>query len=214
MSNAMLLADRLAEQRARSGNWAGLYDRFSANLRKVGVGLTAPRPGEPFPAFSLPNALGQYRSLDGLLAGGPLVLSFNRGGWCPYCVHELKSWSEFLPDVRAAGASFAAITPEVGGRARLLGNLLDADAEILADVDGGVALNSGLAFFVGQELLDQYREWGLDLLSLYGSDSGFLPVPATFVIDQEGITRYAFVDPDFRHRAEPADVVKALGELG
>lgn len=208
------LAHDLASQRARSGDWAGLYDRFVEALRLLGVGQTAPAVGAPFPEFSLPNSLGQYRSLDGMLAEGPLVLSFNRGYWCPYCVHELKAWNDVLPELHAAGAQFAAITPEVGGRAALLGNLLDTRAEILADVDGGVALNTGLAFFAGEELLAAYRSWGLNLKELYGTDGGILPVPATFLIDAEGTTRFSFVDPDFRERAEPADVIAALKRLG
>jgi len=214
MDTARPLAEALAAAQDAAGEWTPVYDDFVEGLRGHGVGKNAPRVGEPFPAFSLPDAVGQYRSLDGLVADGPVVLSFNRGGWCPYCTHELRAWNELLPDLSAAGAQFAAITPEVGGRAALMSRLLDGDAELLCDVDHGLALAAGLAFYVGAPLLRQYREWGLDLASIYGNDSGFLPVPATFVVDREGIVTYAFVDPDFRIRAEPADVLDAVRSLG
>lgn len=189
------------------------YDDFVDGLRTLGIPTDPPRIGEPFPDFALPNALGQYRSLSGLLADGPLVLSFHRGGWCPYCTHELRTWGELLPALREAGAQFAAVTPEVGGRAALLAHWLGGDAELLCDVDHGVALASGLAFYVGPKLIATYRDRGIDLAGLYGNASGLLPVPGTFVIDREGTTRFAFTDPDFRLRAEPEAVLAAIRDL-
>lgn len=214
MESSRTLAELLSETRDSAGPLLFMYDHFVDGLRALAIGAGAPRLGEPFPDFSLPNAAGRYRSLDELVATGPLVLSFNRGSWCPYCVHELRAWHETLPQLRAAGGRFAAITPEIGGRASELARLLDGDSDVLCDVDFGVALASGLAFYIGLPLIRHYRERGLDLSAIYGSDSGFLPVPATFIVDHCGVTRYAFVDPDFRVRAEPAEVVAALAALG
>lgn len=210
------LAAALADTRARSTGWNDLYDEFVASLRHLGVGEGAPKVGHEFPRFALPDAAGHYRSLDALLAKGPLVLSFSRGGWCPYCTHELRAWNDHLGELAAHGATFAAVTPEVGGRAALMGRLLDlsSDAELLCDVDSGVALATGLAFRLSTTLMRRFAEAGLDLQALYGSLSGFLPVPATFLIDADGVVRFAFAEPDFRLRAEPADVVAALAELG
>ena len=207
------LADLLAQAGNDGSEWTLLYDDVVDALRRVGVGAGAPRVGEAFPAFSLPDAGGHHRSLDALLGDGPLVLSFNRGGWCPYCTHELRAWSDALPALADAGGRLAVVTPEVGGRAALLGRLLDGDAEMLCDVDSGVALQSGLAFYLGAPLIRRYKEFGLDLADVYGTPSGFLPVPATFVLDGEGIVRFSFVDPDFRVRAEPEDVIAAVAAL-
>lgn len=208
------LSQTLLDFRAGSSPaWQLRYDDFVAGLRDVGIGASAPRVGDVFPAFSLPDAAGHHRSLDGLLAEGPIVLSFNRGGWCPYCSHELRAWCDHLPALRAAGAGLTVVTPEVGGRAALLAHLVGPDADLLCDVDHGVALASGLAFYMGAELQTSYAAWGLDLAQTYGSASGFLPVPATFVIDAGGIVRFAHVDPDFRVRAEPEDVIAAVASL-
>lgn len=202
----------------RDGNseWRALYDEFVGTLRRTGVAANAPRPGDVFPSFALPDAAGRYRSLDALLASGPVVLSFNRGGWCPYCAHELRAWNEALPELTDAGGRFVAITPEVGGRAALMGRLLDLspDAELLCDVDLGVALACGLAFRMGEPMLRRYRDHGLDLAELYGSASGFMPVPATYVLDEGGVVRFAFADPDFRVRADPAAAIAIVRALG
>lgn len=158
---------------------------------------------------------GHFRSLDALVAQGPLVLGFNRGASCPYCTHELPAWREHPPALWDAGGRLAVVTAEVGGRAALLGRLLAGDAEMLCDVDHGVALSAGLAFYIGDAMRRRYHdEIHLDLGALYGTDSGFLPVPGTFVIDGAGVVRYAFVDPDFRIRAEPAAVIAAVAALG
>lgn len=184
-----------------------------ATLRSLGVADDTPGIGERFPDFALPDAWGRLRRLDRMLAAGPLVLSFNRGGWCQCCVQSLRQWGHHQHDLRDAGARLAVITPEIGGRASMLEGLVGHDAEMLCDVDLGVALSAGLAFYMGAPMQAFYREAGLDLGEIYGSASGFLPLAATYVLDQEGIVRFAHVDPDFRIRAEPADVLPVVRAL-
>jgi len=214
MPQAQALARRLAEARETSAHWQPLYDSFVEGLRTLGIGATAPRVGDTFPDFALPDARGQYRSLGALLVGGPIVLSFNRGEWCPYCRSELEAWHCALPELDVAHGRFVAITGEVGGRANLLSAILGEEAIVLCDVDHAVAMANGLAFYLGRPMLERYRAVGLDLSLLYGSDSGFVPVPATFVIDTDGTVVFAYADADFRLRAEPDGVVAAVAALG
>lgn len=209
------LASRLAQVRGRSPDLGPFFDEIVIALREAGVGAEAPAVGEVFPDFSLPTASGSYRRLGDLLDQGPVIVNFSRGRWCPYCVHEVTAWAEMLPELAKAGVRFVEITGETGGGARALGALLAASpgagiAEVLCDVDHGVALSLGLAFFAGDPLLDFYRSHGLDLHELYGSPSGFLPVPATFALDPSGRVRFAYANVDFRERAEPSDVLAAL----
>jgi peroxiredoxin len=214
MSEAFALSRRLAETVAAAPEWQPLYDSFVEGLRTLGIGQTAPRVGDEFPDFALPDARGRYRSLSDLLKAGPVVLSFNRGEWCPYCRTELEAWHCALPELDVAHGRFVAVTGEIGGRASSLGMILGAGADVLCDVDHAVAMATGLAFFLGRPMLNRYREIGLDLATLYGSDSGFVPVPATFVIDTDRTVAFAFVDVDFRLRAEPGAVVAAVATLG
>jgi len=214
-SPAPPLAQALAALRARSPDLGPFFDEIVFGLREGGVGAAAPAVGDVFPDFSLPTADGGYLRLSDLLKAGPVVINFSRGRWCPYCAHEVAAWAEALPALAAAGARFIEITGEIGGGARALGAVLAAAdhtqaADVLCDVDHGLALSLGLAFFAGEPMLDFYRERGTDFHALYGSQSGFLPVPATFAVGRDGVVRHAFVDVDFRNRAEPLEVIAAL----
>jgi peroxiredoxin len=213
MENFNPLADALVRCREGDLSWESIYDSFVGGLHDRGVGRTAPAIGQKLPEFALPNGRGVYFASRDLIAKGPLVLSFNRGGWCPYCRTELSAWAEAMPELHRLGGTFVSVTPEVGGRAEAMRRELGLDSEVLCDVDHGIALELGLAFHLGGELRERYLSCGLDLGEAYGSASWFLPVPATFVIDREGIVRFAFIDPDFRVRAEPAEVLAEVRRL-
>lgn len=193
--------------------WQPTYDAFVARLQENGVGSTAPKAGERFADFALPDVRGRYHRLGDLLELGPLLLSFNRGAWCPYCRHELESWSASLPLLAELNCGFAAISGEVGGRAEVLASIFTDPMTMLCDIDHGVALELGLAFYVGEGVTQQYLDAGLDLVSIYGSASGLLPVPATFLLDTDGQVLFSSADPDFRRRADPADIIKVLRAL-
>ena len=204
------LSQTLWRCRERAPDWQPIYDRFVARLRGTGVGGQAPKVGDAMPDFALPNAGGTYRRLSEIVAAGPIVLSFQRGGWCPYCRSELAAWTEAMPALVKAGGRLVAITGEIGGRADQLRARIGEDFEVLCDVDHGVALATGLAFRVDEKLQQRYLDHGLDLPKLYGSQAWMMPIPATFVVGPDLIVRYAFIEPDFRLRAEPADAIAAL----
>lgn len=214
MSNARLLAKRLVEKNAAGAEWQPMYDSLVAGLRRLEIGATAPRVGDLFPGFALPDARGRLHSLEHLLTNGPVVLSFNRGVWCPYCRGELETWRGALSRLDITHGQFVVVTPEVGGRAASLETILGSGAKVLCDVDHAVAMASGLAFFLGRPLIDRYRSVGLDLSALYGSDSGLVPVPATFVVDTDSTVAFAFTEVDFRLRADPDAVMAAVAALG
>lgn len=214
MAQYQPLATSLDILRNRSAEWRAVYDTLIARLRLLGVGASAPARGERFPNIRLPDALGAYKNIEDLSGGRALVLSFNRGRWCPYCRAELEHWRTVLPALAAEGARFAVITPEVGGKARRLADLVGPEIQVLCDVDNGLALALGLAFYAGEDLIAEYKAGGMDLPSFYGNDSQILPVPATFLITADGVIDFAHVDPDFRNRAEPSDLAARLAALG
>lgn len=214
MEQTRQLFEKLSRHNERASDWQDLYDDFISRLNELSVGKQAPTLGALFPSFALPNHRGKYRNISDLYESGPLVISFNRGSWCPYCIHELESWRDSLAALLGAGGKLVVIAGEIGGRGDALASIFQDEVEILCDVEHGVALGLGLAFHAGKELLQRYLEHGLDLSKIYGTQSGILPIPATFLVDQKGIVRYAFVDPDFRVRAEPEDVIAAVKALG
>lgn len=213
MKTSTPLASRLAACRSLSGTWLKSYDALIARLRASKALAGAPHVGTLAPDFALPDASGRLRRLSDFLAEGPVVLSFNRGSWCPYCAEEITAWAENRDALIAAGGRLVIVTPETGGRLAGLARIAGDTAVVLCDPDLGVALRYGLAFPVGTEVLRQFREDGFDLAEAYGTASGLLPAPATFLLDPARQVHFAFVDPDFHHRAEPAAVLCALSSL-
>jgi peroxiredoxin len=145
------------------------------------------------------------------------------GQWCSAscaaasaltCRAELQAWHDAIPRLEAVGGHFIAVSAEVGGRAEETRCGLAPNAEMLCDVDHGLALSLGLAHPMGPELHAGYRSHGLDLAEIYGDSGMLLPIPATFVIDSGGIVRYAFVEPDFRIRPDPAVVIAVVEACG
>lgn len=204
------LAAAIAEARRTRQQWEPAYDAMVNALRASGAGSTAPAVGSTMPAFALPDSEGRWTSLDDLLAEGTLVLSVQRGGWCPYCRAEMAAWRTAAPLLGSLGARLAVVTPETGGRAAALAEQVGPDSRILCDVDHGVAMALGLTVPLPADLSRRYRASGLDLDRLTGGAGGFVPIPATFAIAPDGRVLFAHVDPDFRHRAEPDDVIAAL----
>jgi peroxiredoxin len=193
--------------------WDAISDRLIAQLRERKTGNTAPRINEAFPDFALPNSKGVHVSLAELLGEGPLVLSFMRGRWCPYCEKELISWHDAMPRLEAEGGHFAGVSAEIGGLAETFRCDIAPGAVMLCDVDHGLAMALGLTFPVDAEFHRRYVEAGIDLAAAFGNSGRILPIAATYVIDTGGIVRYAFTDPDFRIRADPAVVIAVVEAL-
>lgn len=194
-----------------------IYDRLIENLvddlRARQAGQQAPRVGEDFPDFVLPDSSGVLREFSRLLATGPVILSFIRGQWCPYCQEELNAWKLALPMLGKAGGRLVCVAASTGGAATAVRNSISPEIEVLCDVDHGLSLSLGLAFYLGRRFLDQYELDGLDLAAIYGSQAGILPIPATYAINRDGTVLAAHVEPDFRIRAAPADMIAALPPL-
>lgn len=202
-----------AQAEVASLGFNSAYESFIARLQALQIGKVVPRVGEAFPNLALPDASGRYRSILQIQDRRPLVISFNRGRWCPFCVHELQCWAAASAALVEAGGTLIVVAGEIGEGASSIQDMIGPSATLLCDVDHGAALACGLAFPVGDDLKRRYLEIGIDLAAIYGSDGGFLPIPATFVVGEDGNIRYAHVDPDFRMRAEPMDVVEFVAAM-
>ncbi len=211
------LTDRLASLRSKLSQnrpqIAEAYDRMVERLRRSGAGAGAPKPGEPLPAFGLTDVHGRFRSSSDLLADGPLVLSFYRGSWCSYCETELTALRDTHQAIVDRGGRVAVVSGELGGRGAAATRDHGLPFDVLCDVDLGVALSYGLVFAVSAEVREIYQYLGYDLARINGNPSWFLPIPATFVVGADGMIAQAFVEPDFRYRMDPADILAALDAL-
>jgi len=208
------LAERLAAfaERVRKLNpdFAAAADRLIARLQKAGVGAGAPRPGDPMPDFLLPDDTGCLVSLEQLLRNGPVAVAFHRGHWCPYCRLNTNALADAHEAAQADGGQIVAITPERQQFAAKLKSEAQAPFRVLTDMDNGYALSLNLAFWVGEEMKSFVAGAGRELPEYQGNDAWMLPVPATFVVRQDGRIAERFLDPDYRKRMEIEDLLGAL----
>jgi peroxiredoxin len=189
--------------------------RATAELVASGAAQRALKAGEKVPSFALKDANGKIVSSSELLSQGPLVVSFYRGVWCPYCNMELQALQEALPAFRELGAQLVAISPQnaVNSHKSLRANRLDFP--ILSDPGNETAAAFGLRFVLPDYLIELYKSLKNDLPAFNGDTSWTLPMPGRFVIGQDGIIRYAEVNPDYTRRPEPSDMIPALrGQIG
>jgi peroxiredoxin len=169
--------------------------------------------GDEAPAFRLPDVGGAEVALADLLAAGPVVVTFYRGAWCPYCNTELRSLQAVLPQIEAEGARLVAISPQTPDGSLSMKEKQDLAFPVLSDVGNTIARQYGIVFAVGEEVAERYRMSGIDLEASNGDASYELPIPATYVIGTDGVIRYAFVEADYTVRAEPSAVLDALRAL-
>jgi peroxiredoxin len=214
----MSLKEQLAEYRA------GWYQRVPAErqaimqrhidqLRTGAIARTMLKVGDHAPAIVLENAKGAIVDVGMLLKKGPVIVTFYRGGWCPYCNLELKAYQDILPEIVAAGASLVAISPEKPDDTLSTAEKNALTFEVLSDVGQKVGRSFGLVYEFTEELKSAYRGFNLDIPARNGTPGEWaLPVSATYVIDPDGSIIYAYSDVDYRDRADPRDVLKVLTE--
>lgn len=169
--------------------------------------------GDKMPNFEVPNAMGGSITLDDLLADGPVVLTFFRGSWCPYCRGELSAVQKRLEKITGAGGTVLAISPEVPEKTADLAKQKELGFLFGTDHDNNLAKRFALAFKLDAKTIKAYRNYGIDVPDSNDTKKWELPIPATYVIDTDHTIRYAFVDEDYTKRAKYDDVVDVLEEI-
>ena len=198
------------EVRRLSPEFADIVDRMVARLVANNVGQSAPQPGEPMPEFILPDEGGRLVRLTDLLDKGPVVLSFHRGHWCPYCRLNADGLAKIAPEVESLGAQIVAISPEKGRYGAELKSYAKAPFPVLADINNGYALELNLLFWVGDEKRKAMQAGGFDIVPYQGNETWMLPIPATFIIGQDGVVKARYIDPDYRKRMDLDELLAAL----
>jgi peroxiredoxin len=187
--------------------------RSTAELAASGQAQRALAVGATLPAFTLSDSEDRAVSSADLLAKGPLVITFYRGVWCPYCNMDLQAIEEVAGQMRELGASVVAISPQTpanGAKSRTQNKL---SFPILSDRNGDVAAAFGLRFRLPDDLLAIYGKFGIDLSTVNGDKSGTLPMPARYVIGRDGTVAYAEVNPDYTRRPDPSELLPILRRL-
>jgi len=208
--NDELAAQRQAAYERRTPEQREIQRETMALVEKSGVADTALAVGDLAADFSLQNAVGETVSLMALLAHGPVVISFYRGGWCPYCNLELRALQAKLEDIHDAGAELVAISPEQPDSSLDTAEKNSLQFPVLSDVGNAVARKFGLVHAINPEWVQYQLSRGTDVAARNASDVAEVPLPATYVVRQDGVITFAVVNADYTQRAEPEDVLRAL----
>jgi peroxiredoxin len=192
---------------------AATLSRELERLAQSGIARRSLQVGSKAPDFALPDQSGEPVRLSKVLGNGPAVVTFYRGGWCPYCNLQLRAYQTILPDITALGSTLLAISPQTPDFTLSTVQEKGLGFPVLSDLGNDVARRYGLVFVLPEALQDLQRKFGNEIPRFNGDDSWELPMPGTFIVSRDGIVRLASVDSDYRRRLEPATILACLAEL-
>jgi len=201
-----------------------LIEQGAGEISAMDIIERALQRGDQVPAFELADHSGANKSLDAYLENGPVVLTFYRGSWCPYCNLQLKAYSDRIAEITNSGATLIAVSPEKPGAldtlvsdgvAKELTDMVTTDIkfDVLFDENNSLAEKFGLQFTLPESHQQLLEAFNVDVKRLNGTNTFTFPDPATYVIDTNGKISWAFIPNNYRKRAEVDDILAALNKL-
>lgn len=206
----------LKELRGNLGNMLpaealNVFDSDAQALQTTHKAILKLKVGDKAPDFSLPNAVGKTVKLSELLKNGKVILTFYRGTWCPYCNLQLGHYQKVLPAFQAAGTQLVAISPQTPDESLNIKEKNALQFEVLSDKGNAVARQYTTVFKNANKPVDTMTELGFNFDAHYGDDSREIPVPAVFIIQQDGSVSFAKSEGgDYRNRVEAIEILRAL----
>ena len=209
------LYEQLSEIKANIAQYVkpedrAINERAVATLRESGIAAKALQAGATAPQFTLQDQNGKDVSSREILTQQPLIVLFFRGRWCPFCVTTLEAWRNAQPAIIATGAKLVAISPQMVRHNNFTTDQHKIRFPVLSDPGNHTAKAFGIAYRVPEEQQKLYRRVFINLPQVNGDDNWELPIPAVFVIAQDGVIQYTAADEDYTIRTEPAEVIRKL----
>jgi peroxiredoxin len=191
-----------------------VFAEDQAALAAGGIPTAAVAVGDKLAAFALPDASGQTRTLDELTAGGPAVIVFYRGGWCPYCNLTLHTYEQdLLPQLGAHAARLVAISPETPDASLSTRERAELTYTVLSDTNADLADALGITFDPSEEGLAAQRALGVDIRMTRADAGTRLPMPTVLIVDRDHIVRFVDIHPDYTGRTEVSEILAGLRTL-
>lgn len=211
--------DNFETQQKKNKKGAGISQKDMATMKKSAEDLAKSMPspglkvGEKAPDFTLKNAFGKNIKLSSVLKNGPVILSFYRGAWCPYCNLQLHTLHKSMPHFKKYGAQLILVTPQTPDKSREQIKKDKYTFEVLSDLESKVMKQYKLFYKLDAELVRVYKKLGLDIESFNGKGRNVLPVAGTYIIDKKSIIRAVYADLDYKNRMEPQAIIDALKKM-
>jgi len=187
-----------------------IFQEATEKLIASGLAERSLKKGDRIPEFTLPTIHGKVVSSKILLKKGPLVISFTRGSWCPYCNLEVAALQKVYSEIKNLGAELISISPSRVEKYSEMETKHFLTFNLLSDEKNKVAKKFGLVFELDEKLRPLYKQMGIDIPEHNGDNSFELPIPATYIVNREGEIIYSYVNPDYTKRAEPSEIVSFL----
>ena len=182
-------------------------------LINSGIAERTLNAGDEIPQINLPNAVGKTIDVNSLLKDGPVVISFYRGAWCPYCNLELNALQQILPEIKSLDAQLIAISPNTPDNSISSIEKHGLEFEVLTDAGNKIAKEFRLVFNLAEDLRPIYQQFNFDITNYNGDESWELPIPATYIVNTDGKIVHSFVNADYTQRMEPTEIIRKLKEL-
>ncbi|MCH2043936.1 MAG: AhpC/TSA family protein [Saprospiraceae bacterium] len=189
-----------------------MHENGIAVVEKINITKKALQIGDTAPNFTLKNHLNKEINLYSLLKNGPVVLTWYRGGWCPYCNLSLRALQKALPEIKKQNATLLTLTAEIPDKSLSTKEKQALEFEVLSDLHNEIAKKFNIVFKLEENVATAYQN-GFDLHAYNGDESDELPLAATYIINTNGLIQWAFLDADYRNRAEPSDIIEALKKI-
>ena len=187
-----------------------VHARVIAELKSQGLAAGSLGSGAKAPVFSLPDHNGKLVSSAELRSRGRLVVCFFRGRWDPFCCGQMEAMNRIFPEIEAAGASLVAISPQTAKQSFFMVDQHRLRFALLSDAGNQVARQFGLVYRLPDEQQEIYRRAFVNLPFINGDDSWELPIPASYVVDRDGVVLFASANEDYTERPEPAGILEQL----
>jgi peroxiredoxin len=191
-----------------------IHERAIGMLKAQGFAARALGAGAKTLPFALHDHDGKMVTSSDLIAKGRLVLLFIRGRWCPFCVGQMEAMNDVAAQIKASGASLAAISPQTEKQAYFMHDQHKLAFPLLVDTHNEVARQFGLVYRASQEQQELYRRTFVNLPLVNGDDSWTLPIPATYIIDRDGTVLFVSANEDYTERPEPLEILSKLERIG
>lgn len=167
--------------------------------------------GDTAPDFSLKSTNQNNVNLYELLKTKPVIISFFRGSWCPFCVTELEHYQKNLvTDKKSIATHFLAISPQKTEISSQLCQNNNISLTILSDEGNEVAKKYGLVFTLPDNVRDLYKNLGANLPDFNGDNSYQLPIPATYIIDQNKKIIFSYINVNYMERVDISELQNVL----
>ena len=209
----MILQEELQAMREKASgmDFFQIHKTVIEDLRRTDQLANVPLVGQTAPPFNLPDEENHLVSSVSLLEKGPLIISFFRGDWCAFCNLELRALQRSLAEFQKFGASLVGISPQTVSYAHMVSDRRNVQYQVLSDNGSKIADSYGLMFTMPDALQNAYKAFGVDVAQINNNPSSAdVPVPATFVVNTNGLISYRFVDADYTKRAEPSEIIANL----